>query len=171
MRIRQVVAPTSHRVERVTSRRIQQQLQRDAQLRVAALARRAEDIEHRLHQLDREWDIERAIELNAGIAVLVTLAIAAVERRLMFLPALIGSFLVLHAVQGWCPPVPVLRHFGFRTMREINQERYALKAVRGDFRKMGRPETPAEALDTARCAMAAAAVTPITHYQFSNNGH
>jgi hypothetical protein len=29
--------------------------------------------------------------------------------------------------------VPVLRRLGVRTMDEINEERYALKALRGDF--------------------------------------
>ena len=31
--------------------------------------------------------------------------------------------------------MPVLRRFGFRTQTEIDQERYALKALRGDFRQ------------------------------------
>jgi hypothetical protein len=43
----------------------------------------------------------------------------------------------MHAVQGWCPPVPVLRRLGFRTASEIDHERYALKALRGDFEKFG----------------------------------
>ena len=38
-----------------------------------------------------------------------------------------------NALRGWCPPVPVLRRFGVRTGREIEQERYALKILRGDF--------------------------------------
>lgn len=43
------------------------------------------------------------------------------------------GFLFQHAIQGWCPPLPILRRLGFRTAEEINQERYALKALRGDF--------------------------------------
>ena len=42
-------------------------------------------------------------------------------------------FLLQHAVQGWCPPVPFFRRRGVRTAREIEIERYALKALRGDF--------------------------------------
>jgi hypothetical protein len=49
------------------------------------------------------------------------------------LPALVSGFLFQHAVQGWCPPVPVLRRLGFRTAYEIEEERRALKALRGDF--------------------------------------
>jgi hypothetical protein len=35
-----------------------------------------------------------------------------------------------HAVQGWCPPVPILRRMGFRTIYEIEQERRELLALR-----------------------------------------
>ena len=56
------------------------------------------------------------------------------DRRWFFFPAVVAGFLLQHAVQGWCPPVPVFRHLGFRTQSEIEEERYALKALRGDFR-------------------------------------
>lgn len=39
----------------------------------------------------------------------------------------------MHAVQGCCPPVPLLRRLGLRTREEIERERYALKALMGDF--------------------------------------
>jgi len=45
----------------------------------------------------------------------------------------VAAFLFQHAVQGWCPPIPVLRRLGVRTSREIELERIALKALRGDF--------------------------------------
>jgi hypothetical protein len=32
------------------------------------------------------------------------------------LPALVTAFLFQHAVQGWCPPVPILRRLGFRAV-------------------------------------------------------
>jgi hypothetical protein len=46
---------------------------------------------------------------------------------------MVAAFLFQHAIQGWCPPVPILRRMGFRTASEIEQERQALKALRGDF--------------------------------------
>jgi len=52
---------------------------------------------------------------------------------------LVFGFFFQHATQGWCPPIPVFRRMGVRTRREINRERYALKALRGDF---DAPETP-----------------------------
>jgi hypothetical protein len=59
-----------------------------------------------------------------------------VDRRLFLLPAIVAGFLLQHALQGWCPPVPLFRHLGFRTAAEIDEERYALKALRGDFRNV-----------------------------------
>jgi hypothetical protein len=35
--------------------------------------------------------------------------------------------------EGWCPPVNLFRRLGVRTQREIDEERYALKLMRGDF--------------------------------------
>jgi len=96
-----------------------------------------EEIDRRLAELDREWDIERALEANAGAATLTGVALGAlVDRRWFLLPALVGGFLLTHAVQGWCPPLPLLRRLGFRTAAEIDEERYALKALRGDFRHL-----------------------------------
>ena len=51
----------------------------------------------------------------------------------LLIPALVTIFLFQHAVQGWCPPVPSLRRMGFRTSYEIELERNALKALRGDY--------------------------------------
>ena len=50
------------------------------------------------------------------------------------LPALVTGFLFQHAVQGWCPPVPLFRRMGVRTRPEIDREKFALKALRGDFK-------------------------------------
>lgn len=92
-------------------------------------------IDQRLAELDREWDIERTLEANAAIASLVGLTLGAtVDRKWFLFPVVVAGFLLQHAVQGWCPPVPVFRRLGFRTQTEIDEERYALKALRGDFR-------------------------------------
>ncbi len=110
-------------------------------------------IDARLRELDREWDIERAIELNAS-----TLAFAGIaagifhNRRWLVLPAAVAAFLFQHAVQGWCPPVPVLRKMGFRTVFEIEKERRGLKALRGDFGRSrgGRRRRPRRAVRTTK---------------------
>lgn len=91
-------------------------------------------ISHRLGELDREWDVERMLETNAGGLALISTVLAATHsRRWLWLGALVPAFLIQHAVQGWCPPLAVLRRIGVRTRREIDAERTALKALRGDF--------------------------------------
>ena len=74
-----------------------------------------------------------------GIALSLTRS-----RRWIILPGVVLSFLLLHAIQGWCPPVPVLRRLGVRTREEIERERLALKALIGDFPR-GVEELAAEA--------------------------
>jgi hypothetical protein len=94
-----------------------------------------EAIDRRLDELDREWDIERLLEANAATFALIGVALGTfVDRRFYLLPGVVGAFLLQHAIQGWCPPVPVFRRLGVRTASEIDEERYALKALRGDFR-------------------------------------
>jgi hypothetical protein len=92
----------------------------------------------RIGELDAEWDIERAIEMNASALAFIGVALGYfVHPYWLALPALVTAFLFQHALQGWCPPVPVLRRMGFRTTYEIERERQALKAVRGDYAPVG----------------------------------
>jgi len=96
-------------------------------------------VERRLEELQEEWDIERVLEANAATATMVGVTLGAtVDRRWFALPAVVGAFLLQHALQGWCPPLPVFRRLGFRTASEIDYERYALKALRGDFAEISR---------------------------------
>ncbi len=84
----------------------------------------------RLDALDREWDVERTLEANAAtVSMLGVLLGATVDRRFFFLPGVVGAFLLQHALQGWCPPVPVIRRLGVRTAGEIDAERDALERI------------------------------------------
>jgi hypothetical protein len=130
-----MVLPTTHeRVPAHTAEHVNQRIHREIEQSVKQLANVPARIPHRLKELDAEWDIERAIEANASILAFVGVALGYfVHPNWLALPALVAAFLFQHAVQGWCPPVPVLRRLGFRTADEIAKERMALKAVRGDF--------------------------------------
>ena len=116
--------------------------------RIAAAGRGA--IQQRLRELDEEWDIERAIECNASALAFtgVALAVTSDNKRWLILPALVTGFLFQHALQGWCPPVPILRRLGFRTVYEIDEERQALKALRGDYANVSTPEAAMQAART-----------------------
>lgn len=94
----------------------------------------SEEISRRIAELDGEWDVERLLITNA--ATLATAGIVAGltwKRQALLFPLAIGFFLLQHGVQGWCPPLALLRQGSARTRREIDLERYALKAIRGDF--------------------------------------
>lgn len=94
-------------------------------------------ISERLRELDREWDIERLLELNAASFSLIGLILGfTVNKKWLALPAVVGSFLIQHAVQGWCPPLSLFRRLGVRTRKEIAWEKHSLKALRGDYNKI-----------------------------------
>ena len=135
------VPSTVRRVPDHTSDAVNEQIRKKTRSSVAALAGAdSQQIDKRLRELDEEWDVERVLEANASIAILtgVTLG-SAVDRRWFALSAVVATFLLQHAVQGRCPPMPILRRMGFRTSSEIDVERYALKALRGDFANLDRP--------------------------------
>ena len=130
-----MIPTTVDRVPLHTTEASNEQIRRATEQRVARLRHAGgQAIARRLDELDAEWDIERTLEANAATAVLVGTTLGAtIDRRFFALPAVVAGFLLQHAVQGWCPPLPVFRRLGFRTSREIDHERYALKAIRGDF--------------------------------------
>jgi hypothetical protein len=125
--------------------------------RTAAMVRargsRQDALADRLRELSEEWDMERALFAATSVNLLISLSLAARNRRWLPYTMVVAAFQLQHAVQGWCPPVSVLRRLGFRTRQEIDRERVALKAVRGDFNDI-RPETAT--LDPARALSAAA---------------
>lgn len=88
----------------------------------------------RIQDLEKEWDIERVLEVNMSSLALTGVALAAFHhKRWLILPGLVLTFFAQHAIQGWCPPLPLFRRLGYRTKAEIDREKYALKVLRGDF--------------------------------------
>jgi hypothetical protein len=105
-------------------------------------------IDRRLAELDEEWDVERVIGAVAPTGTLLWLLVGLrVNRKLLAIPILIQGFVLFHALEGWLPPLALFRWLGFRTSAEIDHERNALKALRGDFRQVS---SPAEAVEAAR---------------------
>ena len=137
---------TTERVPRHTRAAYNEAIRRQTEESVALCAAAGPAaIDRRLAELDREWDIERTLEANAATVSLIGSALGfAVDRRFFALPVVVAGFLLQHALQGWCPPVPLFRHLGFRTATEIDHERYALKALRGDFDRVAVESNRAE---------------------------
>ncbi len=128
---------TSSRVSSQTATELNRRIRQKAIARIAYLIDHPREVPRRLHELDQEWDVERVIEANASTLAFTGVVLGiTVDRRWLALPVVVTAFLFQHAVQGWCPPVPVLRRLGFRTADEINQERFALKAIQGDFERI-----------------------------------
>lgn len=93
-----------------------------------------EDLTDRIRSLNLEWDTERVLEANAAVLILLSSILGVKTSRCwFFLSGIIGAFLLQHALQGWCPPVPIIRKWGVRTEDEINAEKTVLKWIRGDF--------------------------------------
>jgi hypothetical protein len=131
---------SAYRAEENTPGRINQRIQQETVGRVARLARAdADTVTARLQELDDEWDLERALETTASTLSLVGLGLAATrDTRWLILPGVVTGFLLQHALQGWCPPLPVFRALGFRTVREIDEERYALGHLQAGADGVGR---------------------------------
>jgi hypothetical protein len=60
-----------------------------------------EEIDRRIWQLEREWDIERVLETMAASFSLTGIALSiTVDRRWILLPGVVLSFLLLHALEA-----------------------------------------------------------------------
>jgi hypothetical protein len=123
-----ILSPGKDKVRQVTSDKINQKIDNNIARRVDFYSSQSiESIEARIKELEEEWDIERTLELNASLIAFGGVVLAAtVSKKWLFLPALITAFLTQHAIQGWCPPIPLFRRLGIRTQKEIETERHAL---------------------------------------------
>lgn len=140
-------SPNARRVELNTDDAVNRQIRRRIEENVHYYAVHPALIPQRLAELDREWDIERVLEANAATLALGGTALGLLRHRAFFvIPLVVTAFLLQHAIQGWCPPIPFLRRRGVRTAAEIEMERAALKSIRGDFAAVERmPNAPERA--------------------------
>lgn len=109
-------------------------IQRETMNRLHYFSQNRDQVAGRLRELDKEWDIERALETVAPSVILLGLGLSQVtSKKWLFLSASIAALLLKHGIKGRGIPHPILRSMGFRTVQEIDEERYALKILRGDF--------------------------------------
>lgn len=123
------------RVRDHTSPKVNAGIDSEMEARVRSFALQPEEaITARIKELETEWDVERVLEANAStLAFIGTLLGAFVNPWFLLIPGVVTAFLFQHAIQGWCPPLPIFRRMGKRTRNEIDAEKFALKAIRGDF--------------------------------------
>ncbi|AQX15497.1 hypothetical protein BCR15_04325 [Tessaracoccus lapidicaptus] len=117
---------------------VQRRLDEERLQRVTDLVNAPSDVITRhIEDLDKAWDVERVLEANASSLILLSLGLSRVHSaKWLWLATAVPAFLLQHAIQGWCPPMEVIRRLGVRTRKEIEVERTALKALRGDFRDL-----------------------------------
>jgi hypothetical protein len=126
-----MIAANVDRVPNHTDPGINERIRRETEMRVQFYGSRPDLIPARLRELDREWDIERCLETASASLSLagMVLGLATGKRKWFFLPLAVQSFFLQHALQGWCPPLPLFRRAGVRTQTEIDEEREALKRI------------------------------------------
>jgi len=118
------------RVAQFTDPRVNERIERRTAASILYHAENPDEIPARLRELDTEWDIERALATMSS-AVSLTGLLLAFRRgwKWLALPTAVQGFYLQHSVQGWCPPLALLRKAGFRTVEEIDEERCALWAL------------------------------------------
>ena len=93
-------------------------------------------IEDRLAELEREWTAGRATKATIGVLLVVGLGLSLLNPWWLLLPAFGGAFLLqyLFGRTSWLGKM--FHEMGFRTGFEVDQEKMALKILRGDFRHL-----------------------------------
>jgi hypothetical protein len=134
------------RVRRSTSSRRLREIDQQIEENIRYFSAQPDEaISRRIRELEHEWSMERYIEVNASSLALTGVILGAtVNRKFLVIPLLVAGFLLQHAIQGWCPPIPVFRAWGIRTRSEIEREKYGLKALRGDFNGLSSDEVRRE---------------------------
>jgi hypothetical protein len=121
---------TVERVPRNTACSVNRAIRHQTERSIVYFERRRREIPRRLSELDREWDVERALATGSSLLSLAGLVLGFSGRRRWFLlPLGVQAFYLQHTLQGWCPPLPILRRLGFRTPAEIDVERCALEEI------------------------------------------
>ena len=122
---------TTARVSINTSKEINEKIAEATRLSIENLKYKSkEDILKRLLELDQEWDTERILETSAASFILIGTLLGFTKNKSWHLfSGVVGYFLLRHALQGWCPPLPLIRGLGVRTATEIQKERNALLAI------------------------------------------
>ncbi|MDF2685140.1 MAG: hypothetical protein K0S55_321 [Clostridia bacterium] len=128
------IPATEKRVEQNTDKKINEGIRNKTIKRLQCFKNCDNELtSDRIKKLKHEWDTERVLEANAAALVVISTILGFKNRYWLLLTGTVGIFLLNHAIKGWCPPVPLIRKMGIRTTEEINNERVALKILRGDF--------------------------------------
>lgn len=93
-------------------------------------------IDDRLAELDREWTAGRMTKAAMGVAVVCGLALAFANPWWLLLPAVAGLFLLSYLFGRTSILGLFFQSLGFRSGFEVDNEKMALKVLRGDFKHL-----------------------------------
>ncbi len=135
-----LIPPNNKRVEMHTNKKINERIIQTTEENLKRYQyANSNSLTNRIKQLDSEWDTERVLEANAASIIFVCSLIGFLTSSYKFIiTGIISFFLFVHAIQGWCPPLPLIRRFGIRTQDEIQVEKMSIKFMRGDFHNLGK---------------------------------
>lgn len=116
------------RVRENTNMHVNAEIDRRTERNIEFYRKQSRDvILKRIEELDKEWDIERTLALNASVIAFTGTVLGIKYSKLwLSLPIIVTSFLAQHAIQGWCPPLTIFRRMNIRSRKEIDEEKYAL---------------------------------------------
>lgn len=126
-----MIGKSTKRAEEHSPEEINAGIREETKARIARYAAEPEEVlRGRLQELDDEWDVERVLEANFAGVVLASVLLSRVAGKGFFaLAGVAAVFMAQHVLQGWCPPLPLLRRMGVRTSREIEHERNSLQTA------------------------------------------
>jgi hypothetical protein len=94
-------------------------------------------IEDRLAELETEWSAGRVTKVVIGLLLIAGFALTALLNPWwLILPAVGGLFLLQYCFSRRSWLGMAFQMMGFRTSSDIDQEKMALKVLRGDFRSL-----------------------------------
>ncbi len=133
--MKNILPSTTQRVATYTNPDVNEMIRNNTIDNLASLEDAEEEaLTRRIQNLNNEWDMERFVEARAALCVMTTSLFGLSKNKYWsFLTMVAGTFLLQHALIGWCPTAPIMRKMGIRTAEEINQEKMALKMLRKDF--------------------------------------
>lgn len=114
------------------------------------------EITRYLLKLEKEWELNRVVSVVGAVLALAGAGLAGRQGGAgRLLGGVAAGLLLQHGLLGFSPLGSLVRRLaGVRTRREIDLEKFALKALRGDFERI--PKNDGGPLARANAALVAA---------------
>lgn len=94
-------------------------------------------IDQRLDELESEWTAGRAVKATTGVCLIAGVALAAlVNPWWLILPMVAGAALIHYMFYRRSWLAQIFTQMGLRSGTEIENERIALRVLRGDFQQL-----------------------------------